>query len=161
MKTGRKPKPVLQKLTEGNPGRRKLNPGVDLPAGPFDPPFPLDGLALDEWDRVLAAAYWLRETDSFAIADRCLCFQRLLESEQDIRERGPLVRTRNGNVTNPSIRIARSYRLSIQRYDAELGLTASSRGRVEPDGIAPASQTQPQRRPIDPLEDALCGPIPN
>jgi P27 family predicted phage terminase small subunit len=161
MKSGPKPKPVLQKLTEGNPGRRKLKPGVDLPAGPFGPPFPLDGIAWDEWERIVAAAYWLRETDSVAIADRCLCFQRMLEAEQDIRERGALVRTRNGQVTNPSIRIARAYRLSIQRYDAELGLTASSRGRVEPEGMALPAQTQPQRRPIDPLEEALCGPIPN
>jgi P27 family predicted phage terminase small subunit len=161
MKTGRKPKPFLLKLTEGNRGHRKLKPGADLPAGPFESPFPLDGIARSEWNRIVAAAYWFRETDSAAIADRCLCFQRMLEAEQDIRDRGAIVRTRNGKVTNPSIRIARAYRLSIQRYDAELGLTASSRGRVDVDGAVPMMPTQIQRRPIDPLEDALCGPIPN
>jgi P27 family predicted phage terminase small subunit len=160
MRTGRKPKPFLLKLAEGNRGRRKLSPGVDLPAGPFDPPFPLDGIALREWERIIAAAYWLRETDSVAVADRCLCFQRLLEAEQDIRDRGTIVRTRNGKVTNPSIRIARAYRISIQRYDSELGLTASSRGRVDGDGSMPNPPKQPGK-PMDPLERALCGNLPN
>jgi len=62
MRTGRKPKPFFLKLAEGNRGRRKLKPGADLPPGPFESPFPLDGIARKEWDRIIAAAYWLRET---------------------------------------------------------------------------------------------------
>jgi P27 family predicted phage terminase small subunit len=162
MRTGRKPKPFLLKLAEGNRGRRKLKPGVDLPVGPFEPPFPLDGIALVEWERIVAAAFWLRETDSVAVADRCLCFQRLLEAEQDIRDRGTIVRTRNGKVANPSIRIARTYRVSIQRYDSELGLTASSRSRVDGDAL-PSGASMPAHatKPMDPLERALCGNLPN
>lgn len=162
MKTGRKPKPFLLKIAEGNRGRRKLSPGVDPPAGPFPPPFPLDGIARSEWTRITGLAYWLRSTDAVAIADRCLCFQRVLEAEQDVRDRGTIVRTRNGKVANPSIRIARAYRISMQRYDAELGLTASSRGRVEGDvpplnpDAAKAAEVQ-----MDPIERALCGKLPN
>jgi P27 family predicted phage terminase small subunit len=156
MKKGRRPKPSLLKISEGNRGKRRVKIGADLPAAPFEPPFRLDGLAKREWERIVAKAYWLRETESLAIADRCLCFERMLEAEQDIRQRGTIIRTRNGKVANPSIRIARSYRLSIQRYDAELGLTASSRARVDEDGL--------QRRlpidPIDPIERKLCE-LPN
>lgn len=161
MKTGRKPKPFLLKLAEGNRGRRKLVPGVDLPPGPFPPPFPLDGVARGEWTRIVAMAYWLRPTDSVAIADRCLCFQRMLEAEQDIRDRGSIVRTRNGKVANPSIRIARSYRISVQRHDAELGLTASSRGRLEGDVPPSRPPGQEATAQMDPIERALCGKLPN
>lgn len=161
MTTGRKPKPFFLKLTEGNRGHRTLKPGVDLPSGPFEPPFPLDGIALREWERITTVAYWLCESESAAIADRCLCFQRMLESEEDIRRRGVVVRTRNGNVANPSIRIARSYRLSIQRHDSELGLTASSRSRVDGDSVPNPNLPKQPGKPMDPLERALCGNLPN
>ena len=159
MKKGRRPKPSLLKLSEGNRGKRRVKIGADLPAAPFEPPFRLDGAAKREWDRIVAKAYWLRETDSVAIADRCLCFQRMLEAEQDIRERGTILRTRNGKVANPSIRIAKSYRMSIQRYDAELGLTASSRARVDEDGLQRRLPIDPAG-PVDPIERKLCE-LPN
>lgn len=158
MKPGSKPKPFFLKLMEGNRGHRTLKPGVDLPSGPFEPPFPLDGIALQEWERITTVAYWLRESESAAIADRCLCFQRLLECEQDIRDRGQVVRTRNGKVANPSIRIGRNYRLALQKYDAELGLTASSRTRVSEDGPPMGNMPTQPSKPMDPLERALCGP---
>lgn len=165
MKTGRKPKPFLLKMAEGNRGHRKHKPGAELPAGTFEPPFPLDGIALAEWNRIVAIAYWLRESDSVAVADRCLCFQRMLEAEQDIRDRGSIVRTRNGKVTNPSIRVSRAYRISIQRYDSELGLTASSRGRIDEGATAqPAGASAGVNAPVtnmDPIEKALCGKLPN
>lgn len=163
MKTGRKPKPAALKIAEGNLGRREIKPGIEVLPGAFDPPFPLDGIARTEWDRVLSVAFWLRETDSAAIADRCLCFQRMLESEQDIRVRGLIVEgDKKSKVANPSIRIARSYRLALQRYDSELGLTASSRGRVEGDSFPPTSPIPGKpSEPIDPLEWALCANRPN
>lgn len=140
----RKPEPFF--TAGGNRGRRNL-------AGPFKSPFRLDGIALQEWERILSIAFWLRESESVAIADRCLCVQRLLECEEDIRQRGHVIKTRNGMVLNPSIRTARSYRISLQRHDAELGLTASSRGR-----LVEAVPTFTPGGLDDPLERALCGP---
>lgn len=150
-KRGPIPKPFLLKMAEGNRGRRKQKPGALPPPSAFEPPFPLDGMALREWNRLLAEVPWLRAAESVAIADRCLCFQRLLEAEQDIRDRGSVVRTRNGNVLNPSIRIARGYRISLQRYDSELGLTSSARTRIDPDGVSPAGKQ------MDSIESKLCG----
>ena len=150
MTTGRSstPKPPLF-FTVGNRNRRRPLPEPM----PFDPPFPLDAIALQEWERILSAVYWLKETEAFAIADRCVCAARLLECEHDIQTRGHVIRTRNGKVLNPSVRVARSYRISLQRHDAELGLTASSRGR-----LVEAMPTFNPGSMDDPLERALCGP---
>lgn len=158
MKTGRKPKPAALKIAEGNVGHRVIKPGVDVLPGAFEPSFPLDGIARAEWDRIINTAFWLRETDSTAIADRCLCFQRMLEAEQDIRARGLIVEGTKSPVPNPSIRVAKAYRLSLQRYDSELGLTASSRGRVDGDSFTPPPAASPGKptEQYDSLEWALC-----
>ena len=126
--------------------------GLDLPAGPFASPFPLDGLALTEWERIIAEAFWLRETDASALADRCLCFQRLHEAEEDIRKLGMTTGRRGRRTANPSVRFARQYRQAIQRYDEQLGLTTSARERLGPGG------PRTQAGDIDPLEAALCWP---
>lgn len=152
--SGRKPKSYEQKVAEGNPGRRPLVPGLEVSAGSFQPPFALGEVGLREWNRVLSSAYWLRETEAAAVADRCLCFERIAECEADIAKRGTVVRTRNGKVMNPSIRIAKAYRTSMQRYDVELGLTSASRTRLG--GAAPDPN-----KPLDPLEAALCGALPS
>jgi phage terminase small subunit len=127
MKRGPKPKPYLMKLAEGNPGRRKLEPGIELPAKPFDPPFPLEPVAQREWDRVIALGYWLRETESVAIADRCLCFQRVQEAEAEIQRDGFTCVVRGREVSNPAVRIAKSYRDAMNRWDRELYLTPFSK----------------------------------
>jgi phage terminase small subunit len=129
MKPGPRPKPYLVKLAEGFRGHRKCNPGILPPATHFEPPFELDGLARAEWDRVIRHAWWLRETESLAIADRCLCVQRIAEAEQIIREEGLTIagsRDR-GEVSHPAVRAARAYRTAMQRYDRELYLTPISR----------------------------------
>ena len=144
--TTRRKKPAPLFTAGGKIGRRKIL------AAPFSLPFPLDGLALQEWERIIHSAYWLKESESVAIADRCLCVQRVLECEEDIRQRGHVIKTRNGMVLNPSIRTARSYRISLQRHDETLGLTASSRGRL----VEPVPTFEPGSM-NDPLERALCG----
>jgi P27 family predicted phage terminase small subunit len=147
MKRGPKPKPFLLKVQEGNRGRRKLIPGLEVPPSRFEPPMPLTGVALREWHRLLAVAHWLRETESAAIADRCLCMQRVIEAEEDVVKFGFTIRGRHGEVANPSVRIARAYRSAMQRWDAELGLLPSSRAALAPDD---------QDAGFDALEAALC-----
>lgn len=144
---GQKPKPYLMKESEGFRGHRKHSKGVDIPADAFEPPIPLDALARKEWDRVLSVAHWIRASDAMALADRCVCFQRLLECEDEIRRTGMTVETDKGSFTAPAVRNAKTYRTSLQRYDAELGLTASSRTRVG----------QEQTGKVDELEAKLYG----
>ena len=150
MTRGRRPKPALLKAMEGNRGHRKVSPGLELPAGPFEPPFPLDGIALQEWERIVAEAFWLRETDASALADRCLCFQRLREAEEDIRKNGMATGKRGRRTANPSVRFSRQYRQAIQRYDEQLGLTASTRERLGASGPLRPNAGE------DPIEAALC-----
>jgi hypothetical protein len=78
-------KPFELKAVEGFRGHRKHSPGIGMPAMPFDPPMKLTGLAKSEWNRLLSAAHWLRESESAALADRCLCCQRVQEAEAIIR----------------------------------------------------------------------------
>lgn len=144
---GKKPKPFVLKAAEGFRGHRKHAPGVDVPADGFEPPFALDPVARAEWDRIRGIAYWIRASDAMALADRCVCLQRLLECEDEIRRTGMTVRTEKGSFTAPAVRNAKTYRTSLQRYDAELGLTASSRTRV---GSEPG-------REVDELEAKLYG----
>jgi phage terminase small subunit len=122
MKRGPKPKPYLVKLAEGNPGKRPLNPGAQLPPKPFGPPIPLDPVALREWDRIMAFGFWLRESESVGLADRCLCFSRMLEAEDHIRRTGFTVISRGREISNPAVRVAKGYRDAMSRWDAELYL---------------------------------------
>src|ERR1017187_1803031 len=127
---GRKPVSYSLKVAQGNPGHDALPISVRAPEGAFDPPFQLEGDALVEWERIRLQAHWVRASDAVALADRCLCFARLLAAERDISDRGHTVKPRNGMVSNPSVRNARNYRAALQRYDAELGLTSTSRERI-------------------------------
>lgn len=131
-----------------------LNRRIDRD-GPFPPPFALDGYAKREWDRVLQVAPWLTEADAHAIADRCLCAQRLLEAEEDVRQRGTTVRTRNGKTRNNSVAIARSYRSALQKFDEQLGLTPTGREKLSDVVFEPVRGSKD-----DPLERALCGDGP-
>lgn len=66
-----------------------------------------------------------------------------------------LIRTRNGKTGNPSVRFAKQYRASMQKYDVELGLTSASRTRM------PAASTKPAAKILDPIEAALCAGRPS
>lgn len=161
MKPGRRPKPFELKKAEGFRGHRKHLPGVEIAATEFDPPFRLTGLALREWNRILGTAHWLRESESAALADRCLCHQRLQEAEAIIRKEGFTVQGARGETTHPAVRIAKAYRTSLQRYDVELGLTPSSRAGMHLPEPSPEDMSALERalyggRPMDPIERDLC-----
>jgi P27 family predicted phage terminase small subunit len=153
LKPGRRAKPFELKKAEGFRGHRKHLPGVEAAATAFDPPFTLSGVALREWNRVMSVAHWLRETESAAVADRCLCFQRLQECEAQLRKEGLVIQGSRGEVTHPVLRVARAYRAALQRYDAELGLTPSSRAGLQ------LQQTPSDA--MDPIERDLCGGLPD
>jgi P27 family predicted phage terminase small subunit len=133
-----------------------------MPAIPFGPPMKLTKFARREWDRILGTAHWLRESESVALADRCLCFQRLQECERILQKEGLTVKDSRGETTHPVLRIARAYRSAMLRYDAELGLTPSSRAGLHLPDAVPAGMNALERalcsgRPIDPIEADLCG----
>lgn len=150
---GRKPKPHLLKVAEGFRGHRPSIPGIEPPAGPFDPPFELTGFARSEWDRLIAECYWLRASEAHALADRCLCALRLRDAEVDIEKRGANIRSQDadGNESeylNPNVSVAAKYRPLLMKYESEMCLTVASRQRAH--GAEQAKQ-------MDSIESALCG----
>jgi P27 family predicted phage terminase small subunit len=144
-------KPYALKQAEGFRGHRQHVPGVEPLDDNFEPPFRLQKVARKEWKRLRCIAFWLRASDAAALADRCLCFERLLEAEADVLKRGQLVPGRDDTmVQNPSVRSARGYRQALMRYDSALGLTPTARAGI--DAGDPGDG-------IDRLEALLCGDL--
>ena len=155
---GRKPKPARLKVLEGNPGKRKINPGLQLPPGaPPEPQWPalLPGTrekrqreeAQREWRRVvpdLDRMGLLAHVDRGLLADYCVCWARLVECERLISETGLVTATTvvvraNGEEVvqlgrNPLSVTAKEYRSQLKHYCSELGLGPSSRGRLNVPG---------------------------
>ena len=132
MKRGPKPIPQETKELRGNPGRRK---GPEPEAGDL-PAIPswLPKAARPTWDAVipaLAGRVALHQIDSAALGDLVLCLFRLNQAERHIEKHGLLVKGAKGNeVKNPAAQLARSYRISVQRWFTNFGLTPADRSRV-------------------------------
>ena len=60
---GRKRKPTILKLIEGNRGHRPLNLDEPIPDGPIERPAKLKGRAAVLWDSFIARAHWLTWAD--------------------------------------------------------------------------------------------------
>jgi P27 family predicted phage terminase small subunit len=134
---GRKPKPHSKKVAEGR-HPSTFSPIVETTAVIHVPPYPLPPYALQRFNELKDTASWLRDIDSYLLADFCVCEFRILQCEQDIERRGLQVKTRRGLVANPYSRHLRHYRQQLNRLASELGLSPSSRERIS--GTDAASQ---------------------
>lgn len=149
-------KPFLQVVREGNPGKGKLDPGLQLPAADLAEPdwldtFPAirgDKPALDvnkrarevarrEWRRVvpvLKHAVGLAEVDAQLLHDYCVCVARVDQCERDLSTRGLLVLGERGWQKNGAATIVSQYRAQLKVYIRELGLSPSARASFTPPG---------------------------
>ena len=142
---GRKPRSTAAKRLDGNPGKRPLNAAEPLPpdvAASFDtPPAELDGLAV-------ASAYWrelapmLRAVQQITVADRaalvalCIEWDRYTEARSQAYPR--VVTAPSGYaMPNPWLSIQTKAWASCLKLWPELGLTPSSRSRVQTQGPGP------------------------
>lgn len=142
---GRRPIPTGLKRIRGNPGKRPLQPDLQLKGSqlPEAPSF-LSVEAEIEWKRVLqvlAPTGILTALDTMPLAVYCetystwkLATERLAESDLTI------VGANGHQVQNPLNRIASRAAADLVRYAAEFGLTPSSRSRVT--GVANASAAE-------------------
>lgn len=123
-----------------------------------------------EWRRItrlLAIRSSLDALDQVALHDYITCWERLRECEAEITANGVMVEGVNGRgrVKNPACQIARQYRDALLAWSREFGLTLSSRTRLDlsPDKAQAEAQrieemlSRPRKRPMDPIEAALCG----
>jgi len=152
---GRKPKPTERKRLEGNPGRRRLNASEPEPPAPvvaFDEPPPElaeHAIAADEWRRLapmLRKARQITDADRSALVALCVEWQRYLDATRHVKRVGMVVKTPSGYpMTNPYLSIARASLIACGRLWSELGLTPSSRSRVQ--------TTEPLPAPDDPFTE--------
>lgn len=103
----------------------------------------LDDVARKEW-RILAKP--LHDMGILTVADRgafaayCQAWSRWVEAEEQLKKTPPLLKTPSGYVQqSPWLSIANKQLEIMGRYMAELGLTPSSRRRVEVSGEAAAT----------------------
>ncbi|MEU4967786.1 phage terminase small subunit P27 family [Streptomyces smyrnaeus] len=152
--SGPRPKPPLQVVREGNPGKRPVREGVKLPPSELAEPdwlqtFPTvrgdDRLrsintrcrevARREWRRVvpvLKLTAGLAEVDTQTVMDYCVCVARIDQCEREISQNGLLMKGERGWMKNGATTVVGQYRQQLARYIGELGLSPSARGRLTP-----------------------------
>ncbi|MBI1291334.1 phage terminase small subunit P27 family [bacterium] len=132
---GRKPKPTVLKLIEGNPGKRRINgreprPPASVPTCPAH----LSPTAKTEWKRLarmLNETGLLTQIDRTVLATYCQAYGRWVEAERKLAETPPLLKTPAGYVqVSPWITISNKQVELMTRLMAEIGLSPSSRSRL-------------------------------
>lgn len=143
---GRKPKPHLQAVREGNPGRRPLREGVRLPpSNPVEPEwaelFPGDREAEDRaretalllWRRLaptLVRSAGLTVEQQETLTDFCVTWARIEQGERALSTEGVVVATERGMVKNPWVTVLNQYRSHFRSLIGELGLSPSAATRI-------------------------------
>jgi P27 family predicted phage terminase small subunit len=138
---GRKPKPTVLKLLNGNPGKRPINKAEPKPE-PLATDCP-DELSSDdaksEWERTIIPAIHRGQITSadrvFAIA-HCELWATWRSQLSDAARHAHVVAVgKNSHPTpNPARGMANKTFLLLAKVDAELGLTPASRSRVQVTG---------------------------
>ena len=138
---GRKPRPTVLKLIEGNPGKRPLNHREPAPPAtiPECPEF-LNTKARAEWERtsqVLAQMGMLTEADRSALAAYCVAYSRWVEAEGQVARFGTIVKSpeKGFPMKSPYLTVADQALETMRKLMVEFGLTPSSRSRIRvPEG---------------------------
>ena len=136
MQPGRRPKPTLLKMLDGNPGKRPLN-DAEPPALAGDPECPewLDEEAKAEWDRIvpdLREMGLLSRADRPALAAYCTAWSRWVMAEAQVKKFGVIVKSpeKGFPMKSPYLSIADQSMETMRKMMVEFGLTPSSRSRI-------------------------------
>lgn len=141
---GRKPLPTHLKLIAGTAKKARMNAHEPKPATARPAPPPeLSDDARAEWDRVVEELFRLgivTNLDRGILAAYCQSHGRWMQAERTLAKMAKMddstgalmIKTQGGNtIQNPIVGIANKAMADMARYAAELGLTPSSRGRVQ------------------------------
>ncbi|MEW5817748.1 MAG: phage terminase small subunit P27 family, partial [Spirochaetota bacterium] len=124
---GRKPKPTVLKLLEGNPGRRPLNQKEPKPEkkAPRCPAW-LAPEAKKEWRRMsrqMENLGVLTQVDAAAFAGYCQAYARWKEAEEFISKHGTIFKTPSGYIQQvPQVSVAQTYLKIMRDFCSEFGL---------------------------------------
>ena len=140
---GRKPKPTLQVVREGNPGKRPVKDAVVLPPSALVEPDWSEVLPGHERLQKRAAALWRKIAPTLArsaglvgeqqevLVDYCLTIVRIEQGERALSEQGMLIDGAMGSVVkNPWTTVLNQYRSHFRSLVGELGLSPSSAARL-------------------------------
>lgn len=142
---GRKPKPYLQAVREGNPGQRKLEPGMILTGQLEEPDWSglLPGPREMARARRVASELWKRLAPALArsaglsgemretLTEYCLCVARIDQGERALSRDGVVMPGMMGGlVKNPWTTVLHQYRAHFRSLTGELGLTPAAATRV-------------------------------
>jgi len=136
---GRKPKPTVLRMREGNPGKRAFN--HDEPIQPDDrptcPDF-LDEVAQEEWYRIsaiLTEMGLLSSADRTAMAAYCTVYSRWVHAEQQVKKFGTIVKSpeKGFPMKSPYLTVSDQAMESMRKFLVEFGLTPLSRSRIHVD----------------------------
>jgi len=131
---GRKPKPIEQKLREGNPGNRKLPAPVRLPAvAPVKPDdLPPDAAALwDELAPVLAEAGVLNAIDAAAFTAMCLEWHTACLARRVLAQEGHFALGSTGQIVqHPALQMQKDAHAAFLRFAEHFGITPVARARI-------------------------------
>lgn len=137
MKRGRKPQPAALKVARGNPGKRPIEPEIDLPPGtPERPKFTgFDAVARAEWDRVVALLPpgVLSPADQMILAGYCCSVSRWLRAEK-----------RAAADPRDEARAERAFD-AVRKAGALFGLGPAERSRVKAVGAADKTDLRTKR----------------
>jgi P27 family predicted phage terminase small subunit len=148
---GRKPLPTHLKLVKGTSRPHRANPEEPRPTVTVpDPPDHLEKRArarFTEMAEILARHGLMTELDTSALARYSVVWCRWVDTEAEVKRRGPVVKTEGGNIIqNPFLSIANKCLLQMAQIESEFGLTPSSRSRIR--AVLPPEAN-------DPFEDYL------
>lgn len=137
---GRKPKPALAVVKEGNPGKRPIKDSVVLPPSEVVEP---DWSALEETVADEALALWRKLAPTLVrsvglvgeqqvvLEEYCLTVARIRQGERAIASDGMVVPgAMGGTVKNPWTTVLNQYRSHLRSLTGELGLSPASATRI-------------------------------
>ncbi|QDG65835.1 P27 family phage terminase small subunit [Pseudarthrobacter sp. NIBRBAC000502772] len=143
---GRKPKPTLQVVREGNPGKRPVKDSVKFsPSDLNEPDWPsvFPGSSADELRcRETAGALWRKLAPTLSrsvglvgeqqesLVDYCVTWARIEQGERALSLEGMIVMTERGQVKNAWTTILNAYRSHLRSLIGELGLSPSAATRL-------------------------------
>lgn len=143
---GRKPKPAVVHLLNGNPSKSSLDKRFEketdaskirIEEAPLAPEW-LDPIARGEWRRVaelLLEIKVLTEADISALEMYCKSYSRWKNAERELDDHGSTVmvmETKNGGTymqQMPQVAIAQKYQTICKNWMSEFGLTPSARAK--------------------------------
>lgn len=137
---GRKPKPTLQVVKEGNPGKRPVRDSVTLPPSAVVEP---DWSELEESVATEASMLWRKLAPTLVrsvglvgeqqvtLEEYVLAVARIRQGERAIAKQGMLVPgAMGGMVKNPWTTVLNNYRSHLRSLTGELGLSPASATRI-------------------------------